>query len=176
VVFLVFESVVDGGGLFTKDLFVGFSELDVAFAEFIEHFIKPESFLSFGPLDFEPFFSIAFEMVGIDEVFVEVDVIVAGSVENSFELFLVFFDLDHFETVVQEFILFNIIENILIERFEFSNDLVIDLFAFGNKLVACDFSKLELHFGFGSALFAGVENLRDFLSLFELVQQIVEVG
>jgi hypothetical protein len=63
----------------------------------------------------------------------------------------------------------------LVEGFQFSNDLVVDLFAFGNKFLAGDFSQLELHFDLGPTLFAGVENLGDFFSLLQFVEQVVEM-
>jgi hypothetical protein len=45
----------------------------------------------------------------VKEVFVEVDKVVAGSVEDAFELFLIFLNFYHFETIVQELVLFNVV-------------------------------------------------------------------
>jgi hypothetical protein len=45
----------------------------------------------------------------VDEVFVEVDKVVAGPVEDAFELFFVFLDFYHFKAVVQELVLFNVV-------------------------------------------------------------------
>ena len=47
----------------------------------------------------------------MDEIFIEVSIIVSGSVQDSFELSFIFFDLYHFETILQQFVLFHIVQD-----------------------------------------------------------------
>lgn len=110
------------------------------------------------------------------KVLIKISIVVSSSVEDSFDLSFVLLYLDHLEPTLEELILFDIIQNVLIQGLKFGNDLIINSFAFSNEIFSGNVAKLELNFGFCSEFFPLGKDLLDVLSLFKLVEKILKIG
>lgn len=63
----------------------------------------------------------------MNKVLIKIPVIIPGSVHDSLEFLLIFFELYHLESILKELVLIDIIKDVFLELFKFLNYIVVDL-------------------------------------------------
>lgn len=149
-----------------------FSQLSFTLSNFVQNTVKWKHSFSLISLDFKTSINITLNM---DEIFIQISEVITGAVKDSFDLSFIFFDSNHFETVLKNSVFLNIIKDILTKSLEFSNNLIINFLTFLNVLFSWNISKFIFNHDISSLLFSCIENLSDFLSLFQLVKEIFKI-
>lgn len=133
VVLLVLHPVGDMRGLFLQQLSFMLTQLHLTLRHLIQHTVQSQHPLSLIPLDLETPINITLDM---NKVLIQVAIIVACTIEHSFNFPLLLFNLDHLEPILKQSILLNVVENVLAESLELSDDLVVCLLALLDELLS----------------------------------------
>lgn len=172
VILFIFQSVCNKWDLFSKDLFFMFSQLSFTLSNSVQNTVKWKHSFSLISLDFKTSINITLNM---DEIFIQISEIITGAVKDSFDLSFIFLDSNHFETIFKNSVFLNIIKDIFAKSLEFSNNLVINFLTFLNVLFSWNISKFIFNHNVSSLLFSCIKNFSDFLSLFQLVEEIFKI-
>jgi hypothetical protein len=111
MILLVFQPVSDGSGFSPQHFLLSLSELDFPLPDLIQDLIKRQSPFGLASLDLKASVDIPLD---INKVLIQVSVIVSGSVEDSLQFFLVLLYFYHFQAILEESVLLNVVQNVLV--------------------------------------------------------------
>lgn len=154
VVLFVLHSVSDVRGFFLQEFFLVLIQFLFPLSYSVQNTVQGKHSFRLISLDLKASLNVTLH---VNEVLVQIAVIITGAVEDSFDFSFFFLDSDHFETIFEQSVLFNIIKDVFAECLKFGDDLVISFFTLLNELFSGDVTKFELYHGFCSFLFSSVE-------------------